>query len=212
MRNGYFITFEGGEGTGKSTQLALVHKMLERAGIKTCVTREPGGTELAEEIRTVLLKPRDEKVDIKTELLLMFAARAQHLAYRILPAIRRGEWVLCDRFTDATYAYQHGGRGVSKDSISALETLVQEGLKPDLTLLFDAPIDISQQRMRDRGSLDRFEQESLAFMSGVKTTYRERASAEPERFRVIDAAGSIEEVSESVAQHVKALLDSWGSV
>ena len=212
MRKGYFITFEGGEGTGKSTQLALVKEALEQRGIKVCVTREPGGTELAEEIRGVLLSPRNETVDPTTELLLMFAARAQHLAQVILPAVDRGEWVLCDRFTDATYAYQQGGRGVDEDKIAILERLVQMGFNPDLTLLFDAPIEISLQRMRDRGALDRFEQEGLEFMKRVRSTYLTRARVESERFRVIDATATVDDVRASVNLHLEPLVDAWVSV
>lgn len=212
MRKGYFITFEGGEGTGKSTQLALVKDALEQTGIKVCVTREPGGTELAEEIRRVLLSPRNETVDPTTELLLMFAARAQHLAQVILPAVDRGEWVLCDRFTDATYAYQQGGRGVDGDKIAILERLVQMGFNPDLTLLFDAPIEISLQRMRDRGALDRFEQEGLDFMKRVRSTYLIRARVESERFRVIDATATVDDVRASVNLHLEPLVNAWVSV
>ena len=212
MRKGYFITFEGGEGTGKSTQLALVKEALEQRGIKACVTREPGGTELAEEIRGVLLSPRNETVDPTTELLLMFAARAQHLARVILPAVDRGEWVLCDRFTDATYAYQHGGRGVDGDKIATLERLVQMGVNPDLTLLFDAPIEISLQRMRDRGALDRFEQEGLEFMQRVRSAYLTRARGESERFRVIDATATVDDVHASVNLHLEPLVNAWVSV
>ena len=212
MRKGYFITFEGGEGTGKSTQLALVKEALEQRGIKVCVTREPGGTELAEEIRGVLLSPRNETVDPTTELLLMFAARAQHLAQVILPAVDRGEWVLCDRFTDATYAYQQGGRGVDGDKIAILERLVQMGVNPDLTLLFDAPIEISLQRMRDRGALDRFEQEGLEFMKRVRSTYLTRARVESERFRVIDATATVDDVRASVNLHLEPLVNAWVSV
>ena len=212
MRKGYFITFEGGEGTGKSTQLALVKEALEQRGIKVCVTREPGGTELAEEIRGVLLSPRNETVDPTTELLLMFAARAQHLAQVILPAVDRGEWVLCDRFTDATYAYQQGGRGVDGDKIAILERLVQRGVNPDLTLLFDAPIEISLQRMRDRGALDRFEQEGLEFMQRVRSAYLARASVESERFCVIDATATVDDVRASVNLHLEPLVNAWVSV
>ncbi len=209
MRNGYFITFEGGEGSGKSTQIALVRESLEQAGIPVCVTREPGGTELAEEIRGVLLEPRAEIVDVNTELLLIFAARAQHLAQCIRPALARGEWVLCDRFTDATYAYQHGGRGLDVSTIATLEQLVQAGFSPDMTLLFDAPIDITLQRMRNRGALDRFEREGRAFMEGVRATYLSRAQSEADRFRVIDATGSIEAVNAAVKEHLKRLVDRW---
>jgi dTMP kinase len=212
MRKGYFITFEGGEGTGKSTQLALVKEALEQRGIKACVTREPGGTELAEEIRGVLLSPRNETVDPTTELLLMFAARAQHLARVILPAVDRGEWVLCDRFTDATYAYQHGGRGVDGGKIATLERLVQMGVNPDLTLLFDAPIEISLQRMRDRGALDRFEREGLEFMQRVRSAYLTRARGESERFRVIDATATVDDVRASVNLHLEPLVNAWVSV
>ena len=209
MQKGYFITFEGGEGTGKSTQLALLQETLEQRGIHVCVTREPGGTALAEEIRGVLLKPRSEPVDPTTELLLMFAARAQHLAQRVWPALERGEWVLCDRFTDATYAYQHGGRGISKDKIAVLERVVQADFTPDLTLLFDAPIEISLQRMRDRGALDRFEQEGIDFMQGVRGAYLARAERDRERFRVIDATRSVHEVRMAVQESLDALIDGW---
>ena len=153
---GKFITIEGGEGVGKSTNIACVESFLQAQAISYVKTREPGGTPLAEEIRSLLLAPRDEKVCEKTELLLMFAARAQHLQQVILPALQRGEWVICDRFTDATYAYQGGGRKLSLDTIATLETVVQGGLQPDLTLLLDVDVGTGLARLGNREQIDRF--------------------------------------------------------
>ena len=198
MKKGLFITLEGGEGAGKSTQMAFVQQMLQQsldaAGKKLHVTREPGGTDLSEQIRGLLLDHRQTAMDSDTELLLMFAARAQHLAQLIRPALDAGEWVLCDRFTDATYAYQGGGRGIDMARIALLEDWVQGSLRPDLTLLLDLPIDVGMARAGQRGELDRFEREKVDFFEKVRQTYRDRAAAEPERFRVIDAAQDIEQV------------------
>lgn len=198
MQKGRFITLEGGEGAGKSTQMAFLQQMLqqrlEAAGKMLHVTREPGGTELSEQIRGVLLDHRQTDMDSDTELLLVFAARAQHLAQLIRPALERGEWVLCDRFTDATYAYQGGGRGIDMTRIAVLEDWVQGSLRPDLTLLLDLPVDVGMARAGQRGELDRFEREKAAFFEKVRQTYRDRAAAEPERFRIIDAAQGIEQV------------------
>jgi dTMP kinase len=183
---GRFITLEGGEGAGKSTNLEFVRTLLERAGVEVVATREPGGTPLAEQIRQLLLEVREEPVAGLTELLLMFAARAQHLARVIEPALRRGAWVLCDRFTDATYAYQGGGRGLDRDAIAALEALVHAHLQPDLTLYLDLPPDAAQARMAGR-ALDRFEREQAEFFDRVRRAYLDRAADHP-RIRVIDAS------------------------
>jgi dTMP kinase len=195
---GAFITVEGGEGVGKSTNIAVLEQWLSGAGIAYLLTREPGGTPLAEAVRGLLLEVRDEPVAPMTELLLIFAARAQHIAEVIRPALSRGEWVICDRFTDATYAYQGGGRQLALDRIAQLEVLVQGELRPDLTLLLDAPVDVGLERAGARGALDRFERERLEFFQRVRDSYLERAKAEPERFRVIDTARPLPDIAEDL--------------
>jgi dTMP kinase len=199
---GKFITVEGGEGVGKSTQVPLLVEHLRAAGHVVVNTREPGGTPRAERIRELLLQPTSEPMPASCELLLMFAARASHLENLILPALQRGEWVVCDRFTDATYAYQGGGRGVDGRQIELLERLVQAELRPDLTLLLDAPetLALSRARQRDatRGRTDRFEQEQLQFFQRVRSTYLERAQREPQRFMIIDAAAEPAEVARTI--------------
>ena len=202
---GQFITFEGTEGVGKSTQLANAVATLERLGKTVTVTREPGGTPMAESIRELLLTPRDEPVHDLTELLLMFAARAQHLHTRILPELAKGHWVLCDRFTDATFAYQGGGRGVPAETIATLETLVQGDVRPDHVVLLDAPVEIGMARAKHRGELDRFEQEEVAFFERIRHTYLERAAASPDRYHRVDAARSLDEVSDAVARVVRTI-------
>ena len=204
MARGNFITIEGGEGVGKSTNIAYVQSLLEQKGYKTVVTREPGGTPLAEEIRELLLRQRDEKVVTETELLLMFAARAQHLYQLILPALNEGKWVISDRFTDATYAYQSGGRGIASEKVALLEKFVQKDFRPDLTLLLDAPVETGMTRARERGKLDRFEEERSAFFNKVRKNYLERAKAEPARFKVVDATDTLEQVQ----ARIKSILDS----
>jgi dTMP kinase len=186
--HGRFITLEGGEGAGKSTNLAYIRDRLLAAGILVTVTREPGGTGLGEAIRSLLLDSGQTAMHPDTELLLIFAARTQHLQELILPTLARGEWVLCDRFTDATYAYQGGGRGLDMQRIAQLETWVQAGFQPHRTLLFDLPVDIGLQRAGRRGVLDRFEREHTAFFERVRESYLYRARTFPQRFRVIDAA------------------------
>lgn len=195
---GLFITFEGTEGVGKSTQLANAARTLEGLGLDVVVTREPGGTPMAESIRELLLAPRDEPVHEITELLLMFAARAQHLHTKILPALNAGQWVLCDRFTDATFAYQGGGRGVPEERIALLENLVQSDVRPDHVVLLDAPVETGMTRARHRGTLDRFEQEAVAFFERIRHTYLERAKRSPGRYHVVDAAEPLEQVSASI--------------
>jgi len=194
VSKGLFITVEGAEGVGKSTNIAFIRDALESKGLEVIVTREPGGTEMAEEIREVLLKNRDEKVAESAELLLMFAARAQHIESLIKPALLQGKWVISDRFTDATYAYQGGGRGVSASKISILEDFVQGDFRPDKTILLDAPVEVGMARAHKRGELDRFENEKLAFFEKVRNVYLERVEVEPKRFELIDASKSLEEV------------------
>ncbi|MCG7199282.1 dTMP kinase [Marinobacter pelagius] len=208
MKRGQFITFEGTEGVGKSTQLNKAAEALRTAGVEVIVTREPGGTPMAESIRELLLAPRDEPVHELTELLLMFAARAQHLHTRILPALEKGQWVLCDRFTDATFAYQGGGRGVAKERIAQLESLVQGDIRPDHVIVLDAPVEIGMARARHRGDLDRFEQETVAFFERIRTTYLERAGDSPERYHLIDASAPLAEVSEQVTGFIRGLVNA----
>ena len=176
MSTGRFITLEGTEGVGKSTNLRFIESVLQQHQIRYQLTREPGGTPLAEQVRELLLANRDEDVADDAELLLVFAARAQHLDQVIRPTLAEGRWVLCDRFTDATFAYQGGGRGLSKVMISQLEAMVQRGLQPDLTILLDLPVDIGLARARQRGDLDRFENERMAFFEQVRDAYLERAA------------------------------------
>jgi len=185
---GCFITLEGPEGAGKSTNREYLAQRLREQGLDVVLTREPGGTPLAERVRELLLAPADEPMASDTELLLVFAARAQHLAQVIRPALARQAVVLCDRFTDATYAYQGGGRGLSAQRIGQLETFVQGEMRPDLTLIFDLPVEIGLSRAAERGRLDRFEQEGLPFFEAVRSTYLNRARQAPARYRVIDAS------------------------
>jgi dTMP kinase len=199
MRPGRFITLEGGEGAGKSTQLQTVARCLTAAGIPFLTTREPGGTSRAEAIRGRLLSPGErEPMASETELLLMFAARAQHVKQRIEPALAAGTWVLCDRFTDATRAYQGGGRGLDLSQIDALAAWVHGDCWPDLTLLLDVPAAQGLARAEKRSAKDRIEQEALAFFERVRAHYLAQAAAEPERFRVIDAAPADAQVTGAV--------------
>jgi dTMP kinase len=198
MQTGKFLTIEGTEGVGKSTNLAFVRDWLAQRGIEVVVTREPGGTPMAEEIRNLLLAKREEPVNETAELLLVFAARAQHLAQLVKPALARGAWVLSDRFTDATYAYQGGGRGLSKNLIEQLENMVQAELRPDLTLVLDIDVELGLNRARQRGELDRFESETIGFFERVRASYRQRAAAAPERYRLVDAGKSLEEVQAEI--------------
>ena len=206
---GLFITLEGPEGAGKSTNREYLAAQLRAEGIDVVLTREPGGTPLAERIRDLLLAPSDESMHADTELLLVFAARAQHLAQVIRPALARGAIVLCDRFTDATYAYQGGGRGLSHEPIATLEDFVQGPLRPDLTLVFDLPVEIGLARASARGQLDRFEQEGRAFFEAVRDTYLNRAKAAPGRYRLVDAALSLSEVQQSLDALLPELLELY---
>lgn len=205
-----FITFEGIEGVGKTTQLKWVAEELKKAGIPFLQTREPGGTQVGEEIRDVLLAHRHEPFVPITELLLMFAARAQHVETVILPALRAGKWVLCDRFSDATYAYQGGGRGMDQNKIQSLERLVLNDFAPDLTFLFDAPAKIGLERVSGRGGHpDRFELEKVDFFERVRHMYLTRAKEDPKRFRIINAAESMEKVSNQVKTVLAEQLKSY---
>jgi dTMP kinase len=206
--DGLFITVEGGEGAGKSTNIKTICDFLAEKNIDFIVTREPGGTDLAEQIRALLITPRTEQVAAKTELLLMFAARAQHLEDKILPALARGQWVICDRFTDATYAYQGGGREMSMALIAQLESIVQAGLQPDCTFLLDLPIEIGMQRASSRGDLDRFEQEKLSFFERVRAIYLARAEQDVNRFKIIDASQDMKAVVNQLTAELQLLYNS----
>ncbi|WP_410953350.1 dTMP kinase [Pseudomonas sp. S1(2024)] len=196
--SGLFITLEGPEGAGKSTNRDYLAARLCEQGLDVVLTREPGGTPLAEKVRELLLAPSDESMAVDTELLLVFAARAQHLAQVIRPALARGAVVLCDRFTDATYAYQGGGRGLPVERIAILEQFVQGDLRPDLTLVFDLPVEVGLARAAARGRLDRFEQEGQAFFEAVRQAYLQRAGREPQRYTLLDAAQPLEAVQRSI--------------
>ncbi len=200
MTPGRFITVEGTEGVGKSTNLNFIQQWLEGQGHRVLVTREPGGTPLAEELRSLLLAPRDETVDPMAELLMVFAARAQHLEQVIKPALAAGTWVLCDRFTDSTYAYQGGGRGFDQGAIAQLETLVQGELRPDLTVILDIDVEKGLARASQRSVPDRFEGEAVAFFERVRAGYHELAARAPNRYAVVDAGQPLEQVQQSIKQ------------
>lgn len=204
---GLFITLEGPEGAGKTTNRAYLAEQLQVQGLSVVLTREPGGTALAEQIRNILLAPHDETMAVDTELLLMFAARAQHLAQIILPALAAGKIVICDRFTDATYAYQGGGRGLDCSRIALLEQFVQGDLRPDMTLLFDLPVADGMARAVARGKLDRFEQEQHDFFEAVRQSYLQRASDDPERFRLVNAQQALPDVQKSLDAHVLEIME-----
>ena len=206
MKPGKFITLEGGEGVGKSTNLIFIKQLLEDAGINVVTTREPGGTILAENIRQLLLDNSEEAVSETTELLLMFAARAQHIQQVINPALAQGQWVLCDRFTDATYAYQGGGRGMDVKMIEWLEQKVQGNVRPDLTLLLDAPIAVGMERANKRGELDRFEQEKHDFFERVRSAYLARANQNQQVMKIINADQPLNKVQKQIAAFVQSFL------
>jgi dTMP kinase len=213
MQPGKFITVEGGEGVGKSTQIAAVRTAVEAAGFVTLMTREPGGTERAERIRDLLLTPTNESMPPICELLLMFAARSSHVENLIRPALQRGTWVICDRFTDATYAYQGAGRGVPREHIATLESLVQGSLRPDFTLLLDAPVELSMQRARTRNAKrgeaegDRFERERVEFFERIRNAYLDIARAEPRRVVVVDASLNVEKVQTMVTRAIDEFIN-----
>lgn len=202
---GRFITVEGLEGAGKSTHLAAIERALRARGVDLVVTREPGGTPLGERIRGLLLDPDNGDMCDLAELLLVFAARAQHVERVIEPALARGAWVLSDRFTDATFAYQGGGREMGEERIRTLETLVLGPLRPDLTLVLDVPPDVGLARIGGRGEADRFEREAVAFFERTRAVYLARAAETPARYRVIDTVQDIDAVAADVVQALEAL-------
>lgn len=202
MKPGKFITFEGIDGAGKSTHLSFVASLLHEMGHTVITSREPGGTPLGEQLRGLLLK---EKMHLETEALLMFASRREHLAQVIEPALARGDWVVSDRFTDATFAYQGGGRGLAREKLDALEAWVHPHLQPDLTLLFNVPLEVARARLDKSRNLDRFEQEQAAFFAATQAEYLRRAEQFPKRFRIIDSTKSIIEVNQALAEIIGEL-------
>lgn len=212
MSRGKFLTIEGTEGVGKTTNVEFIKQWLTDRGIDFVSTREPGGTPLAEDVRNLLLSPRDEKVSDLTELLLMFASRAQHIAEVIEPALAAGKWVLCDRFTDATYAYQGGGRGQDFSQIALLERLVQGQLRPDLTLILDLDVEEGLTRAGKRSAPDRFEQERHDFFRRVRQVYLSIAESDPERGRLIDASLPLESVQTQIDDELSRFLSDNGRV
>ncbi|PTQ78040.1 thymidylate kinase [Nitrosomonas oligotropha] len=206
MKQGKFITLEGIDGAGKSTQLAWIVELLQRAGLQAVVTREPGGTELGERLRTVLLD-KSMTMHAETEALLMFAARREHLDKVILPALAQGQWVISDRFTDASFAYQGGGRGLDAGKLEILEHWVQGALQPDLTLYFDVPVEVGQQRVSQIKAADRFEKERGDFFQRVRAAYLNRARQFPGRIKIIDSSQSLAEVKAAVEQTLQTLLN-----
>ncbi|MBL4647361.1 MAG: dTMP kinase [Gammaproteobacteria bacterium] len=203
---GKFISVEGIEGVGKSTYMPVIADYLQQQQIKVVVTREPGGTVFADKIRALLLDNHQEVIHADTELLLMFAARAQHIAEVIKPALMAGQWVVSDRFSDASYAYQGAGRGINKQRIQALEHWVQGSLRPDMTLLFDAPIDVALQRMQQRGKLDRIESEGKDFFQRIRDAYLAMSQIEPERFFVLDTRQSINNIKQQLIKLLQNYL------
>lgn len=199
---GKFITLEGVDGAGKSTHIPFILSLLEARGNEVVSTREPGGTPLGERLRELLLQ---NPMHPETETLLMFAARREHIAQVIQPALERGAWVLCDRFTDATFAYQCGGRGVSADKIGVLEHWVQDGLQPDVTLLFDVPVEVSTKRLAGARSPDKFERETADFFSRIRETYLARAAQNPQRYRIINANRSIEDIQKTLEETISTI-------
>jgi len=203
MYKGKFITIEGSEGAGKSTNIQYIQDYLQAKNIDFIATREPGGTPIAEKIRDLLLDKKNTSLCEDAELLLMFAARSQHLNELIIPALDAGKWVLSDRFTDATYAYQGGGRGLAKNKIAQLEQWVQGDLRPDATILLDIPVELGMERVRNRGETDRFEEEQMSFFKRIRDTYLQLAKDNPQRFHIINTEPAIDEVY----QQLKLVLD-----
>lgn len=204
---GKFITVEGIEGAGKSTCMAVISDLLKSAGKQLVTTREPGGTPLAEDLRDLLLSHKHTGMQDDTELMLMFAARAEHLGSKIKPALAAGQWVLSDRFTDATYAYQGGGRNISLQRIQTLENWVQQGLMPDLTLLMDLPVEVGLERASKRSAPDRFEKEKMAFFERVRQSYLDIAQRQKQRVVVINANQMLDKVTEDITQSIKRFIN-----
>lgn len=210
MKQGVFITFEGGEGGGKSTQLIQAAEYLRAKGIEVVTTREPGGTTVGESIRGVLLNPDLPAMHPDTELLLMFAARNEHIQRTILPALAVGKWVLCDRFTDATYAYQGFGRGLDQERIAQLEMWVQGALLPNHTLLFDLEVKVGMSRAQKRAALDRFEQEKLEFFERIRAGYLSRAKQYSDQYRIVNAEQTIENVTQQMTDYLDEFIAEVG--
>jgi dTMP kinase len=206
MTQGKLITLEGIDGAGKSTQLAWITELLQRMGLTTVITREPGGTPLGEQLRALLLD-KTASMHSETEALLMFAARREHLDKVILPALAQGRWVLSDRFTDASFAYQGGGRGLENDKLTILEQWTQGGLQPDLTLYFDVPVEIGRQRVSQEKNMDRFEKEQTDFFRRVRAAYLDRVKRFPDRIKLIDSSQSIMEVKAAVERTLQHILN-----
>jgi len=207
--SGCFITVEGIEGVGKTTNIDYITQLLRDAGKSVVMTREPGGTPLGEEVRELLLGHKHDGMSHNTELLLMFAARAEHLHKVIQPALEKGQWVLCDRFTDATYAYQGGGRGFELTDIEILENQVQGTLRPDLTLLLDVPVEVGLDRAGKRSAPDRFEKEEQDFFKRVRQMYLQRAQQDPDRTRIIDASQPLGAVQQQINDVVTSFINKW---
>lgn len=203
---GRFITIEGTEGVGKTTNIEYIKQWLDDRAISYVSTREPGGTPLAEEIRQVLLANREEKVCSKAELLMMFAGRAQHIDQVIEPQLAKGNWVLCDRFTDATYAYQGAGREMGDELIKSLETMVQGAMRPDLTLVLDVPVELGLERAGNRSEPDRFEREKTDFFNRVRQAYLSMATNNPQRYKIIDASQNLEHVQLQIEAALTSFL------
>lgn len=206
MTRGKFITVEGTEGVGKSTNIDFIKERIQAAGKELIVTREPGGTPLAEELRNILLRERSERFDPIAELLIIFAARAQHMEEVIKPALAEGKWVLSDRFTDATFAYQGAGRGLPLEVIGELETMVQQGTHPDKVFYLDIDVEVGLSRAKSRAELDRFEQEAVEFFKRVRQGYQQRIAENPARYYVIDAGQALDRVQSDIAKAIDKLL------
>lgn len=203
---GLFITFEGVEGAGKTTNISFMADKIKKAGHRVLLTREPGGTTTGEAIRNILISKELPEMNHDTELLLMFAARSEHIHRKIIPALEQGTWVLCDRFTDASYAYQGAGRGIDQEKIKILENMIQGALRPDITFLFDLDANIGLARAQNRGETDRFEQQHIDFFNRVRAQYLKMADAEPNRFKVVEAQDSLKNVQQQINTHLKDIL------
>jgi len=209
--SGRFISIEGGEGAGKTTALRFIENHLRQAGIPLLMTREPGGTHLGEQLRDILLTPNSGSICAEAELLMMFAARAQHLQQVIHPALAQGSWVLCDRFTDASYAYQGAGRALGSERVADLETWLQGEFRPDCVFLLDIDPLLGMERVRRRGDRDRFELENVDFFQRVRQAYLTRAQQFPQRYLVIDASLDLPQVQQQLEQHLQVLMDRWAT-
>jgi len=206
---GLFITIEGIEGVGKSTAIRFLQAHLEEKGIEVVVTREPGGTEIAEAIRKLVLAHYNEQMTQDAELLMIFASRAQHISSIIRPALEAGKLVLCDRFTDASFAYQGAGRGMPEEYIASLEKWVQKGLKPDLTILLDAPASVGSQRAKHRSAADRIEREKIQFFERARACYLTRSKLEPDRFKVVDASQTLAHVRADLSKIIDTVIAQY---